>query len=135
MAAIRITGTWELSFSIHDSDIKQLPFDITMAKFVVQKANRTGVSGEMHLGKEKVNISGRLKPGVPSVVTISEIDVNGVIVNDGLEAMLYIPPWWPTVNYEYDIIVGTMIIGPLSYFKINEFNQRVILVSGIQKFV
>jgi len=134
MAAIRIRGAWYLSLTVHADDVKSFPLQAGDARLVVQKANRAGISGELHIGGETVAIVGKVRPGSPAVVTIFEADSAGTIVRDGVEAMLYIPPWWPTVKYQHDLITGTMIIGTASSVKSQELAHKIILVSGIQPF-
>jgi hypothetical protein len=134
MAAIRIRGTWYLSMTIRADDVKSMPLRAGEAKLVVQKANRTAISGDLHIGDAVVPMVGKVKPGNPSVVSINEADTQGVVTSGGIEAMLYIPPWWPSVKYDYDLITGTMIIGSASTAKSKELAQKVILVSGVQPF-
>jgi len=134
MAAIRIRGTWYMSMTIHADDVKSMPLRAGEAKLVVQKANRTAIAGELHIGDEVVPMVGKVKPGNPSVVSLNEADAKGELTAGGIEAMLYIPPWWPTVKYEYDLITGTMIIGSTSIAKSKELAQKVILVSGVKPF-
>ena len=134
MAAVRIRGIWYLSLTVHADDVKSLPLRAGDARLVVQKANRAGISGELHMGGETVPVVGKVKPGSPAVVTVFEANADGAIVPEGVEAMLYIPPWWPTVKYQHDLITGTMIIGSSSSVKSRELAHKIILVSGIQPF-
>jgi len=103
-------------------------------RLVVQKANRAGLTGEMHIDGKSVAVVGKVKPGSPAVVSIAEVDADGEPVSDGIEAMLYISPWWPTVKYKYDLIMGTMVVGTGSALIRKEFEHKIILVSGIQPF-
>lgn len=134
MAAIRIRGTWYLSMTIHADDVKCMPLRAGEAKLIIQKASRTGIAGELQIGDSTIPMVGKVKPGNPSVVSLNEADANGGLAPGGIEAMLYIPPWWPTVKYDYDLITGTMIIGNSSLAKAKELSQKVILVSGVQPF-
>lgn len=135
MAAIRIRGTWFLSLTVHADDVKSMPLRAGEAKLEVHKANRASLGGELHIGGKVVPVVGKIKPGNPSVVSLTETDENGAVSYDAIEAMLYIPPWWPTVKYEYDLITGTMVIGNASVAKSKELTQKIILVSGVQPFV
>lgn len=133
MAAIRIRGVWKLSLSTHTEGLKAMLFDDDV-RLVVQKANRAGLTGEVHIGGKSVAVVGKVKPGSPAVVSITEVNADGEPVPDGIEAMLYIPPWWPTVKYDYDLIMGTMVVGTASALIRMELEHKIILVSGIQPF-
>lgn len=132
MGTIRIRGTWYLSLTVHADNVKAMPLRAGDARLDVQVANRAGIRGELHIGGDTVAVVGKLKPGSPAIVSVTEADANGVPVQDGVEAMLYIPPWWPTVEYQHDLIMGTMIIGTSSSVGSRELAHKIILVSGIQ---
>jgi len=134
MAAIRIRGSWYLSLTIHADDFKSLPLRVDDSKLVVLSASRAGISGELHIGGLVVPLIGKIKPGNPSVVSLNEADANGGLSQGGIEALLYIPPWWPNVKYDYDLLTGTMVIGSSSAAKTKELQNKIILVSGVQPF-
>ncbi|CAG2366158.1 MULTISPECIES: hypothetical protein [Burkholderia] len=134
MAAVRIRGTWYLSLSVHTDDIKSTPLRVGDAQLVVQTANRTGIGGELHIGGESLAVAGKIKPGSPAVVSITEAGADGLLVQDGVEAILYIPPWWPSVKYQHDLITGTMVVGASSSLRSPRLAHKIILVSGVQPF-
>jgi hypothetical protein len=97
-------------------------------------ANRAGLEGELRFDKASVTVRGKVKPGSPAVVTLSESENDGKAVVDGLEAILYIPPWWPNIDYSYDFITGTLVIGTGSAIAGEKFGGDLIAVLGVQPF-
>ncbi|WP_157195746.1 hypothetical protein [Bradyrhizobium sp. YR681] len=104
------------------------------AQLDIRKADRAGLSGEVRFGRKKIPVKGRVKPGSPAVVTLLETKADGEAVADGLEAILYIPPWWPTVDYEYDLVFGTMVVGNGSSYGKKELKSKLIAITGVQPF-
>lgn len=133
MAAIRIRGTWQLTLSRYQKGALSLESNAESV-LDVTSATRAGVEGELGLFHEKIPVRGKVKPGSPAVVTLQEISTSGEPVKDGLEAMLYIPPWWPNIDYSYDFITGTIVVGPGSMVATKNTIGSLILVSGVQPF-
>ena len=134
MATIRIRGTWELSLMIHQFAPSIKSSFAGEARLVVHSANRAGLNGELRIGSVGISIRGRVKPGSPAVVTFSEVSREGKPIDGGLEAILYIPPWWPTIDYQYDLITGTMTLGQGSSISEMSLKERLISVTGIKPF-
>jgi hypothetical protein len=133
MAAIRIRGTWRLTLSHYEGDALGLEL-LGQAVLEVTSATRAGVEGELILSQKRVPVHGKVKPGSPAVVTLHEVSTSGGAVKDGLEAVLYIPPWWPNIDYSYDYITGTMTIGSHSMVATKKSSGFLISVSGVQPF-
>jgi hypothetical protein len=70
------------------------------------------------IGYLALALKGHVKPGAPAVVTLSEVLHTIKKDADGLEAILYIPPWWPNLEYDYDLISGTLVVGGIPHFAI-----------------
>ncbi|WP_156456892.1 hypothetical protein [Bradyrhizobium sp. CCH5-F6] len=134
MASVRIRGLWRISLTAHEGAKLKVTTAIDEAELEVFTATRSSLSGEFRVGNKKVPVKGRVKPGSPAVVTISEATASGGPVADGLEAIVYIPPWWPTVDYEHDLVFGTMVIGKGSSIRDKELRSRLIAIMGVQPF-
>jgi hypothetical protein len=129
MAAIRIRGTWILTLGTHENKNTNKPRSLGAAQLKVLSANRAGLTGELEIAGQKMAIKGRVKPGSPAVVTFQE---DGVA--DGLQAILYIPPWWPNVDYQYDFITGTLVVGEASALSSKDLRDCLVSVTGVQPF-
>ena len=134
MATARIRGKWLLSLSVHESVSPLTPRSIAQAELDVHTATRAGLSGELRIGQQAVPVKGRVKPGSPAVITLSEALGVGKSAGDGLQAILYIPPWWPNVDYSYDLISGTLVVGESSALQDKGLRRRIISVTGVQPF-
>jgi hypothetical protein len=134
MAAIRIQGTWYLSLTSNHGDGKNKFEPVADARLEVDSANRSGISGSFLIGRASVPFRGRVKPGSPSVVTLMECTAEGEQVADGLEAMLFIAPWWPGIEQEQDLLSGTLVAGKHSTIGKKLPLGRVLGVMGMQPF-
>ena len=135
MAAVRIRGEWLLTLTTHEPGSEPPLKHVSDARLEVTSANRAGVSALFHLGSDQIPMQGRLKPGNPSIVTLQEFSAKGDAVEEGVEAIFYIPAWWPNVDYQYDVITGTMTSGRGSGLKKSLFPGKLIMVTGVQPFV
>src|SRR5262245_13846723 len=111
MAAIRIRGTWRLSLSIYEGARRLKQRMLGEAELDIRSATRAGLAGEFRSSGKCALVKGRVRPGNPAIVTLAEVSADGDAVEGGLEAILYIPPWWPNVDYTYDFITGTLVVG------------------------
>lgn len=134
MAAIRIRGNWQLTLSHYAGDGKPSLQALGESVLAVHNATRAGVQGEFWISRKVIPVRGRVKPGSPAVVTLHEVADGGEEVSDGLEAILYIPPWWPNVDYSYDFIFGTLVVGPASAAATKKLEGMLVSVSGVQPF-
>ena len=133
MAVVRIRGIWRLTlarYEVAGSSLKSLG----EASLQVTSASRAGIEGELSLSRARIPVGGNVKPGAPAVVTLQELSEDGSKVPDGLEALLYIPPWLPSVDYSYDYITGIVLIGSGSAATSQNFGDSPVLVSGVQPF-
>lgn len=134
MAVVRIRGRWTLNFSSYEGMPQPVVHALADGVLEISKATRTSLEGEIRIGGERAPVVGKLKPGSPAVVTLTEADEQGQPLDDGLEAMLYIPPWWPNIDYSYDYITGTMVIGHQSRMESKSLRSSLISVAGVQPF-
>ncbi|MFZ2029418.1 MAG: hypothetical protein WAU68_03840 [Vitreimonas sp.] len=100
----------------------------------ITTATRAAVSGELKIGQRRAALRGKIKPGNPSVLTLTEVAARGHEVSDGLHAILYLPPWWPNVDYDYDLITGTLVIGEQSALAAKKLQTKLVTVTGAQSF-
>ncbi|WP_432768737.1 MAG: hypothetical protein HEQ22_15450 [Sphingopyxis sp.] len=77
-------------------------------------------------------MKGSTRPGTPSVITFDECDADGNPIDDGFEAILYVPPWRPNIDYDFDILCGTAVIGEKSVLGDDSTRSRVLAVTGLQ---
>ena len=133
MAAIRLRGTWLLNLGRFDGKSHGIT-PMADATLEVTSATRAGIEGKLKVSGRNVLLRGKVKPGNPAIVTLHEVDKSGESIEDGLEAVLYIPPWWPNIDYNYDFITGTMSIGLQSAASSKHEAGTLITVSGVQSF-
>ena len=132
MSTIRIRGDWTLTFAepgLLLSGIGAVPSKL--GKLTVSAADRTRVRGRITIGKSSVDVSGRIKPGSPGIVVLGEDNCEDAI-EGGLEAILYIPPFWPTIDYKYDMLIGLLTISRGSRIRGTELKGRPFSVSGVK---
>ncbi|WP_061023170.1 hypothetical protein [Bradyrhizobium sp. CCH5-F6] len=117
MSSVRIRGKWALSL------LEQRPAPIEGATPIgltgglnIIHADRARVHGVIRLGKEETEVAGRVKPGNPGIVVLTECKDNQLL-KDGLELLLYIPPFWPTIDYTFDAVIGIMTISANSMIR------------------
>lgn len=133
MSTTRIAGEWNLYINTISHTDKSLALDTPVAAtLTVLVANRAVVEAEFRLNDKTVMVKGRVRPGTPSVLTLEECDADGTLVDDGLETILYVPPWRPNIDYDFDILTGTMVIGKGSAVAEDNLKQRVMVLSGLQ---
>ena len=133
MSTTRIAGEWKLYLSTITSapgaPSLDAPSDYTLHVLV---ANRAGVEARLFFAGKEIVVKGRVKPGTPSVVTFDECGADGNPVDDGFEAILYVPPWRPNIDYDFDILCGTAVIGENSALGDDRTRSRVLAVTGLQ---
>ena len=133
MSTTRIAGEWKLYLSTIDSASGtpnlDTPADSTL---IVLVANRAGIEARLLFGDKEIVVKGRIKPGTPSVITFDECNAEGNPVDDGFEAILYVPPWRPNIDYDFDILCGTAVIGENSVLGDDGTRSRVLSVTGLQ---
>jgi hypothetical protein len=134
MATARIRGNWMLSLNTYQGKSRLISRSLGRAELNVSTATRAGISGQLRIGKRTIPVNGRVKPGSPAIITLSETASSGRSPEVGLEAILYIPPWWPNIDYSYDLILGTMVVGGRSALVKKRIRRRIIAVTGIQPF-
>lgn len=134
MATVRIRGIWQLSVYAHRTEPTVTRRQVGTATLEVKTATRAKVTGQITFGGKQVLVEGRVVPGSPAIVTLREVGKGGQSVEGGLDAVLYIPPWWPTVDYSYDLIIGTMSVGTASALGVRKLESTLLEVSGIQPF-
>jgi len=100
-----------------------------VAGLTVSTATRAGVVGQFQMNGKKAKVTGRVKPGSPSIVTLHEDGVR-----DGVEAILYIPPFFPTIDYKYDLIVVLLRVGDDSVLKNEEDRGKPLSVVGVKSW-
>lgn len=104
------------------------------ATLEIKIATRAKIAGQLTFRDQSIELEGRILPGSPAVVTLHEIGKGGKRVADGLQAILYIPPWQPTVDYSYDLIMGTMSVGQMTAFGVSNLKGTLLELAGIQPF-
>lgn len=134
MATIRIRGTWQLTFSVYEGDRELRLRTLEQAELMVRRATRAVVEAELRAFGTTIPMRGRVRPGSPAIVTLSEHSRRGTLVKDGLEAIFYIPSWWPNVDYSYDFIVGTIVMGSHTSARKRNMERKLISVAGVQPF-
>ncbi|QNE07149.1 hypothetical protein [Croceicoccus marinus] len=135
MSTTRLTGEWQLYFAgIEPGPEKLAPIPSFSATLAVAAANRAGIEAKLKLAGEEVLVKGRIRPGTPSVISLDECDNDGKQVDDGVEAILYVPPWRPNIDYDFDILCGTAVIGANSGLTASDNRERVLTVTGLQAF-
>lgn len=133
MSTTRIAGDWSLYINSISHTDKTLKLGRPVeAALTVLVANRAVVEAEFTLNSKTVAVKGRVRPGTPSVLTLDECDKDGTLVEDGLEMILYVPPWRPNIDYDFDILTGTMVIGQRSFVGDEAMQQRVLVLTGLQ---
>ena len=133
MSTTRIAGRWKLYLStIDDGEHGPHLERASDAMLDVTVANRAGIEATLSLGGAAVPVRGRVKPGTPSVVTLEECGADGAVLDDGFEAILYVPPWRPNIDYDFDIVCGTAVIGARSALGGEGARGRVLAVTGLQ---
>jgi hypothetical protein len=133
VSTTRIAGEWNLYINTISHTDKSLALDTPVAaSLTVLVANRAVVEAEFMLNGTTVMVKGRVRPGTPSVLTLEECDSDGTLVDDGLETILYVPPWRPNIDYDFDILTGTIVIGKGSAIAEDNLKQRVMVLTGLQ---
>jgi hypothetical protein len=133
VSAIRIRGTWTLALVTHDIKRRVKARSLGSAQLKVRSANRSGLDGELDLAGQTIAVKGRVKPGSPAVITLQEVS-QGEAVADGLQAIFYMPPWWPNVDYDYDLISGTLVVGEDSVIADKDLRGCLVSVTGVLPF-
>jgi hypothetical protein len=131
MSSVRIRGLWRLTI-LEQSLEKTHVFAANQAVLLVRTADRSRLSGVVEIGSEKVEVKGRVRPGNPGIVSLAETDKAGDPLPDGLEAIIYIPPFWPTIPYAFDMIVGTLLISDGSAIKSAELLNKPLSILGVK---
>jgi hypothetical protein len=132
MAIVRIRGEWMLTLLERGLvPIQKAAPPMHAARLSVISADRSRLKGEIEIGDEAVNVAGRVKPGNPGIVTLTETRRDEAVEN-GLEAILYIPPFWPMIDYKYDILVGTLTISAGSGVKNAAVHGKPFCVNGVK---
>lgn len=135
MAAIRIRGTWKLTLTAYNSAEDLAPTQLGIAELEIRSANRAGLTGVLKIEHSSIAVGGRVKPGSPAIVTIYETSDDGGELENGTEIILYIPPWWPQIDYKYDYIMGTMVIAQSTALDCDKSRVgKLISISGILPF-
>jgi hypothetical protein len=133
VSTTRIAGEWNIYINAISHADKSLALDKPItASLIVLVANRAVVEAELTLNGKTILVKGRIRPGTPSVLTLEEFDTEGGLVDDGLETILYVPPWRPNIDYDFDILTGTMVIGRGSAVVGDDLKQRVMVITGLQ---
>lgn len=133
MSTTRIAGDWALFITAIKHDDKTLTLDSQVeAKLTVLIANRATVEAELTINDQTVPVKGRVRPGTPSVLTLEECDKDGTVVVEGFETILYVPPWRPNIDYDFDILTGTVVFGAKSAFESKDLKDRVMMLTGLQ---
>src|SRR5262245_47659451 len=104
MSAIRIRGEWTLSLFEQGLELTQAGLP---AILIIDHADRARVHGRIKIGRDETEVFGRVKPGSPGVAVLTETS-GSKVVSDGLEVILYIPPFWPNIDYKFDTLVGIL---------------------------
>src|SRR4051812_41316435 len=131
MSTTRIAGEWQLYLStVTASQSGLIPEPLDPARLAVRIANRAGLEASIRFGGKDIEIRGRVKPGTPSVVTLEEVTPDGGAVEDGLEAILYVPPWRPNIDYDFDVVCGTLVVGEGSAISDKAVREKLVLVTG-----
>jgi hypothetical protein len=133
MSTTRLAGNWRLYFASVETAAEGLSVSApTSADLAVEVANRAGVEARVTLAGSEIRVRGRIRPGTPSVITLDEVGSNDEPVDNGFEAILYVPPWRPNIDYDYDILCGTAVIGAASAIGGESLRDRVLTVTGLQ---
>lgn len=133
MSTTRIAGRWKLYLSTIGAGEHGPHLDrASDAELDVTVANRAGIEATLSFAGAAVPVRGRVKPGTPSVVTLEECGGDGAPLDDGFEAILYVPPWRPNIDYDVDIVCGTAVIGGGSKLGGQAVRSRVLAVTGLQ---
>lgn len=132
MAVVRIRGEWTISLIEQNLALTHgtTPADQT-AHLTVSHADRSRLHGQIQIGKELAEVVGRVKAGNPGVVVLTETK-NGELLQDGLEAILYIPPFWPSIDYDFDMLVGILTIATSSMIKNKTIQGKPFALSGVK---
>lgn len=133
MSTTRIAGEWKLYVTTISHGDGELALGSQIeASLTVLVANRAVVEAEFTLDGSTVLVKGRVRPGTPSVLTLEECDADGNTVSEGLETILYVPPWRPNIDYDFDILTGTIVLGANSALGSADLKDRVMMLSGLQ---
>jgi hypothetical protein len=76
-------------------------------------------------------VVGRVKPGNPGIVILNECK-GTELLKDGLELLLYIPPFWPSIDYTFDAVVGIMTISAKSMIRNESLHGKPFSLTGVK---
>lgn len=134
MSNLRIRGEWMITLVEQGLVLTTAaPPPRYDARLIINNAGRNKFTGQIELGGKIVEVAGRVKPGSPGIVSLTETELSEPKV-DGVEALLYVPPFWPTIDYKYDMLVGILTISPRSCLQSNELHGKPFAVAGVKSW-